>query len=182
MNLITALDKLQSSLLRNYILLSGLEFGNEINDSNHCYGDDTTSIKSMKNKLMGLNDYLRFSDFLTDTLKAPKKWREGFPLHGSRPPIPQLEQMRQGKLAELDSKGTLSQSVMVTNEDEKKTEGAFIGGEKRAYHNQLREKANAEAEGKGYSNDKIDTGSIAKSQKSDHLDINFGMSDSDNDS
>lgn len=48
---------------------------------------------------MDVNKLIGFADFITDTLHAPEGWKEGFPLVGSHPPVPQPDQMRRGKLA-----------------------------------------------------------------------------------
>jgi hypothetical protein len=50
---------------------------------------------------MDVNKLIGFADFITDTLHAPEGWKEGFPLVGSHPPVPQPDQMRRGKLAEM---------------------------------------------------------------------------------
>jgi hypothetical protein len=50
---------------------------------------------------MDVNKLIAFADFITDTLHAPEGWKEGFPLVGSHPPVPQPDQMRRGKLAEM---------------------------------------------------------------------------------
>ena len=54
------------------------------------------------NVRVDLHQFISFADFITDTLSAPKGWQEGYPLVASHPPAPLPDQMRRGKLGELE--------------------------------------------------------------------------------
>ena len=80
--LLDARESLRTALLRNEHILSSISVERKVN----------------------VLDLIQFADFVTDTFSAPEGWRpdKGMPLHGSVPPAPMPDQMRRGKLGELE--------------------------------------------------------------------------------
>jgi len=62
------------------------------------------SLKKCDEHVVNVDSILDYAELITETLYAPEGWQPGMPLLSSIPPAPQLSQMRMGKLAEYEIK------------------------------------------------------------------------------
>ena len=84
--LLDARDVLRDALFRNKTVLQAVD----------------------SNVRVDLHQFISFADFMTDTLSSPKGLQEGYPLVASNPPAPQPDQMRRGKLGELELRTSMA--------------------------------------------------------------------------
>eukprot|EP01041_Mallomonas_annulata_P001501 gene1501-2896_t len=77
-----------------------LQIRKNITNTLRQYDEELEHVKNVRK--VKFADVIKYADYTSRTIRAPPHWQPGHPVVGGHPPAPQAEQMRLGKLGELN--------------------------------------------------------------------------------